>query len=78
MLKENTFADKIDSKVSIIIEVGFFDICDEDNSGTIDKKEFYNLLKLSMVNYEDVSSLKGLVKKLFAMVDRRGTGEITK
>eukprot|EP00347_Sterkiella_histriomuscorum_P010425 403376350 len=69
MLKENTFADKLDR---------FFDICDEDNSGTIDKKEFYNLLKLSMVNYEDVSSLKSLVGKLFAMVDKRGTGEITK
>ncbi|CDW78050.1 ef hand domain containing protein [Stylonychia lemnae] len=69
MLKENTFADKIDR---------FFDICDEDGSGTIDRKEFYNLLKLSMVNYEDVSSLKSLVKKLFAMVDKRGTGEITK
>ena len=81
MLKENTFVDKIDSMAIYgfnTVIIGFFDICDEDNSGTIDKKEFYNLLKLSMVNYEDVSSLKALVKKLFAMVDRRGTGEITK
>lgn len=31
-----------------------------------------------MVNYEDVSSLKSLVKKLFAVVDKRGNGEITK
>ena len=80
MLKENTFADKLDSKPQLLSHyiLGFFDICDEDGSGTIDKKEFYNLLKLSMVNYEDVSSLKSLVGKLFSMVDKRGTGEITK
>ncbi len=60
------------------MRIGFFDICDEDGSGTIDKKEFYNLLKLSMVNYEDVSSLKSLVSKIFDMVDKRGNGAITK
>ena len=58
--------------------LGFFDICDEDNSGTIDKKEFYNLLKLSMINYEDRSSLRGLVQAIFTMVDKDGNGEITK
>ena len=58
--------------------VGFFDICDEDNSGTIDKKEFYNLMKLSMINYEDRSSLRTLVSQIFSMVDKDGNGEITK
>ena len=62
----------------LTMRIGFFDICDEDGSGTIDKKEFYNLLKLSMVNYEDVSSLKSLVSKIFDMVDKRGNGAITK
>lgn len=58
--------------------VGFFEICDEDNSGTIDKKEFYNLLKLSIVDYEDRSSLRNFVNEIFQTVDKNGNGELTK
>lgn len=50
MLKNNTFEEKLDT---------FFDLCDEDNSGTIDKKEFYNLLRLNATtSYEDRERLK--------------------
>lgn len=79
MLKENTFHDKLDStKLPPLIIIGFFDICDEDNSGTIDKREFYNLLKLSIIDYEDRSSLRNFVNEIFQMVDKDGNGEITK
>jgi Ca2+-binding EF-hand superfamily protein len=58
--------------------LGFFEICDEDNSGTIDKKEFYNMLKLSIVDYEDRSSLRNFVNEIFKVVDKDSNGEITK
>ena len=81
MLKENTFADKLDSTSNRYLFtycVGFFEICDEDNSGTIDKKEFYNLLKLSIIDYEDRSSLKNYVNEIFAEYDHDKNGELTK
>jgi Ca2+-binding EF-hand superfamily protein len=58
--------------------LGFFEICDEDNSGTIDKKEFYNMLKLSIVDYDDRSSLRNFVNEIFKVVDKDSNGEITK
>jgi len=58
--------------------IGFFEICDEDNSGTIDKKEFYNLLKMSIVDYEDRSSLRQYVNEIFALVDKDRNGYISK
>lgn len=50
MLKDNTFEEKLET---------FFDLCDEDKSGTIDKKEFYDLLKLNATtSYDDRETLK--------------------
>ncbi len=50
MLKDNTFEQKLDV---------FFDLCDDDNSGTVDKREFYNLLRLNATtSYEDRDRLK--------------------
>lgn len=61
MLKDNTFEDKLDT---------FFDLCDEDNSGTIDKKEFYNLLRLNATtSYEDRERLKFYVNQIFNYFD---------
>lgn len=57
MLKNNTFEEKLDT---------FFDLCDEDSSGTIDKKEFYNLLRLNATtSYEDRERLKFYVNQIF-------------
>lgn len=61
MLKNNTFEEKLDT---------FFDLCDEDNSGTIDKKEFYNLLRLNATtSYEDRERLKFYVNQIFNHFD---------
>jgi EF-hand domain pair len=61
MLKNNTFEEKLDT---------FFDLCDEDNSGTIDKKEFYNLLRLNATtSYEDRERLKFYVNQIFNYFD---------
>ena len=57
MLNSNTFEDKLDT---------FFDLCDEDNSDTIDKKEFYNLLRITIAtSYEDREKIKELVNQVF-------------
>ena len=44
ILKSNTLQEKLDT---------FFVLCDEDESGTIDRKEFYNLLKFNIVDPHD-------------------------
>jgi Ca2+-binding EF-hand superfamily protein len=31
----------------------YFELCDEDNSGTIDKKEFYTLLRMNIIDFKD-------------------------
>ena len=50
----------------------------EDNSGTIDKKEFYTLLRLNVTDYEDRNRLKTYVNEIFQHYDKNGKGELTK
>ena len=69
MLKSTTYIDKIGK---------FFDLCDDDNSGSIDKKEFYSLLKLNLNNYEDKKRLKTYVKQIFKDFDYDGDGTLGK
>ena len=69
MLKESAFDDKLDK---------FFEICDEDNSGSIEKKEFYRLLKETIIEYEDKLNLRSYVNEIFNILDVNGTGKITK
>jgi EF-hand domain pair len=65
MLKDNTFDEKLDT---------FFDLCDEDNSGTIDKKEFYNLLRMNATtSYEDRERLKFYVNQIFNYFEAKET-----
>ena len=42
MLKQNTLEEKLNM---------FFELCDKNNSGTIDKKEFYEVIKESLIDY---------------------------
>lgn len=56
----------------------FFQVCDTDGSGTIDKKEFYNVLKESVLDFKDRTELKGLVNEMFDMADINKNGELSK
>ena len=69
LLKNNSIEEKLDK---------FFDLCDEDGSGTISKKEFYTLLKLNVTDYEDRSNLKTYVSEIFKEFDKVGNGELSK
>ena len=69
MLKQNTFAEKLDK---------FFEVCDIDNSGTIDKKEFYKVLKESLLDFDDRNDLWEIVNEMFEVADINGNGELTK
>jgi Ca2+-binding EF-hand superfamily protein len=40
-----------------------FELCDEDESGAIDRKEFYNLLKYSAESNSDRQALKSFGKE---------------
>ena len=58
MLKDNSFEEKLEV---------FFDLCDDENSGYIEKKEFYNLLRLNATtSYEDRDRLKFYVNQIFS------------
>lgn len=46
----------------------YFELCDEDESGTIDKKEFYTLLRLNVVDYKDRNLLKDWVNDIYSNV----------
>ena len=78
-LKENSLDDKLESNnIYMYINIVFFDICDENNNGTISEKEFYNLIKMNILNYEDKTALKTSVRTIFHSLDKGNNGEITK
>ena len=66
LLRENSFEEKLEQ---------FFELCDEDGSGTINRKEFYNLLKFNVIEYDDRNKLKKYVNEIFG---RDGSGELTR
>ena len=66
MLNSSSFEEKLEI---------FFDLCDEDNSNTIDKKEFYNLMRITLAtSYEDRGKLKDLVNQVFSYFPQQSTG----
>jgi len=69
MFKNNTLEEKLEV---------FFDLCDEDNSGTIDEIELYRVLKLSLTSSDERANLRRAVKDLFREIDIDGDGEITR
>jgi len=69
MLKQNSLEEKLNF---------FFELCDKNKSGTIDKKEFYDSIKESLVDYQDWADLKDIISKIFDQVDIDGSGELTK
>lgn len=69
MMSDSTYEERIGK---------FFDLCDDDGSGSIDRKEFYSLLKLNLNDYEDKKRLKVYVKEIFKEYDIDGDGELDK
>jgi len=55
----------------------FFDFCDVDNSGSISKFEFLNLMQKKLINNEEKVTMKSVVNKIFASVMLDKNGEIT-
>jgi len=49
MLKQNSLEEKLNM---------FFELCDWNKSGTIDKKEFYEVIKESLIDYQDRADIK--------------------
>ena len=68
MLRKSSFTEKIDQ---------FFHILDQDKSGTIDKREFYNAIKESIIEHNDKQTLKSLVNDIFSTAENKN-GELTK
>ncbi len=61
-----------------VTRVGFFDICDEDNNGAISEKEFYNVLKLNIINDRDKRMLRQTVREIFNSVRNSAHGELSR
>jgi Ca2+-binding EF-hand superfamily protein len=55
----------------------FFDLCDVDNSGSISKVEFMNLLRKNIINNDEKLSMKQVVDRIFSCVKLDKNGEIT-
>lgn len=55
----------------------FFNLCDTDGSNTVSKDEFLALLKKTIVNSDDLHTLRRIVDKIFKSVDSNETGELT-
>ena len=69
----------MNTKLTYAQKIGkFFDLCDDDGSGSIDRKEFYSLLKLNLNDYDDKKRLKQYVKDIFRDFDYDGDGELSK
>jgi len=68
MFRDSNMEDKLKS---------FFDLCDEDGSGSISKKEFTNLFKKNIINSDEKLNLKQAVDKIFNSVETTENGEIT-
>jgi Ca2+-binding EF-hand superfamily protein len=54
-----------------------FDLCDVDNSGSISKQEFLNLMRKNIINNDEKLSMKQVVDKIFSCVKLNTNGEIT-
>lgn len=55
----------------------FFELCDTDGSNTVSKDEFLALLKKTIVNSNNMHSIKRVVDKIFKSFDSNDTGELT-
>jgi len=69
MLNNTSYAEKIEK---------FIDLCDVDGDGSINKVEFYNLLKLNINDYEDKKRLKYYVKEIFKEFDTDASGDLSR
>lgn len=60
IFRDTSFEEKLKSESSLasFYLLVFFDLCDVDKSGTITKKELYDVLKRSMAYEEEKAKLK--------------------
>jgi Ca2+-binding EF-hand superfamily protein len=68
MFRDSSVEDKLKA---------FFDLCDIDNSGSISKQEFLNLIKKNIINNDEKVSVKQVVDKIFSSVALDKNGEIS-
>ena len=78
-LAEGDSEDKI-QRIALILLIfkGFFDICDVDNNGAISEKEFYDVLKLNIINDKDKKLLRQTVREVFSSVKKTTDSELSK
>ncbi|CAI2380229.1 unnamed protein product [Moneuplotes crassus] len=64
LLQKGPSQDKITKEFNDMFD-RYFELCDEDDSGTIDKKEFYTLLRLNVNDYKDRNLLKDCINDIY-------------
>ena len=55
----------------------FFDLCDEDNSGSVSKNEFLKVLKNNLINSDEKSNAKQVIDKIYAFYNLYDKGELS-
>ena len=53
-------------------------MCDEDNNGSISKKEFYKILKLNMTNENDKKILWKTVEEIYGSFQQTASDELSR
>lgn len=55
----------------------FYDLCDEDNSGSVSKGEFLKILKNNLINNDEKSTVKQVVDRIYAYYNLDDKGELS-
>lgn len=55
----------------------FYDLCDEDDSGSVSKNEFMKILKNNMVKNDEKATVKQVIDKIYAYYNLDDKGELT-
>jgi len=55
----------------------FYDLCDEDNSGSVSKGEFLKILKNNLINNDEKSNVKHVVDRIFSHYNLDEKGELS-
>ena len=53
-------------------------MCDEDNNGSISKREFYRVLKLNATNDKDMKGLWCTVQRIYESFKQTATDELSR
>lgn len=55
----------------------FFDLCDEDNSGSVSKGEFLKIIKNNLINNDEKSNVKQVIDSIYAGYGLDDKGELS-